>query len=183
MYLLDFKGARLFNEETLEFTYVSPRIVKLEHSLISLSKWEGRHHKAFLKENAKHTMEEQLDYIYCMCIDKDVDPMIFASLSETEIKKIQDYISDPMTAVKFRDEKSGGSKAGRDVVTADLIYYWMVSLQIPFECEKWHLNRLLALIRVCNIKNAPEKKMSKNEIYARNRALNKSRRAKSGSRG
>lgn len=182
MYILDFKGAQLFDEKTLEFTNLPPRIVKLEHSLISLSKWECRHHKAFLKENAQHTMEEQLDYIYCMCLDEDVDPMIFTALDNNELRKIQDYISDPMTAVKFRKEESG-PRAGRDVTTSDLIYYWMISLQIPFECEKWHLNRLLALIRVCNIKNTPEKKMSNRDIYARNRALNKARRSKSGSKG
>lgn len=186
MYILEFPGGQLFGEsfDTVEVITLPPQTISMEHSLISLAKWEGRHHKAFLKEGAQHTQGEQLDYFYCMCITKDVNPLVFAALGEGEIRKLNDYISDPMTAVKFRTmpEQHGG-KGTRDVVTADLIYYWMVSLQIPFECEKWHLNRLLALIRVCNLKNSPPKSMSKRDIYRNNNALNKARRAKTGSRG
>lgn len=186
MYTLEFPGGELFSESFDEVSIIRlpPQTIIMEHSLISLAKWEGRHHKAFLKEGAKHTQEEQLDYFYCMCITKDVNPLVFVCVGEKEIQKLNDYISDPMTAVKFRATPDEGRGRGvRDVVTADLIYYWMVSLQIPFECEKWHLNRLLALIRVCNMKNAPPKNMSKRDIFRNNNALNKARRSRTGSKG
>lgn len=187
MYTLYFQGGEFFSESFSEIQVIKlpPKTIIMEHSLISLSKWEGRHHKAFLKEGAKHTREEQLDYFYCMCITKDVNPLVFAALSSSEVDSLNSYISDPMTAVKFKTfpGQEGKGKGSQDVITADLIYYWMVSLQIPFECEKWHLNRLLALIRVCNMKNAPPKQMSKKDILRNNQALNKARRARSGSKG
>lgn len=184
MYTFEFPGGELFSEsfDEVSFVRLPPQTITMEHSLISLAKWEGRHHKAFLKEGANLTTEEQLDYFYCMCITKDVNPLVFACAGDKEIRKLNDYISDPMTAVKFRSTPENG-RGTRDVVTADLIYYWMVSLNIPFECEKWHLNRLLALIRVCNMKNAPPKNMSKREILRNNHALNQARRARTGSKG
>ena len=169
-----------WDEGKQEFIQVKGHTLQLEHSLISLSKWESKWCKAFLSNKDK-TYEETMDYIKCMTITPNVDPDIYNYLTSDNINQINEYIGAPMTAAYFSEDKS--RKAGREVVTAELIYYWMISLNIPFECQKWHLNRLLALIRVCNIKNQPPKKMSKREIMSRNAALNAARRSQMGTTG
>ena len=156
-----------------EFIYTKEKLLQLEHSLISISKWEARWGKAFLGKREK-TTEESIDYIRCMTITKNVDPNVYESLTDSAIQTINKYISDPMTATFFRKDPS--EKVSRDVVTSELIYYWMISLNIPFECQKCHLNRLLSLIRVCSIKSSPPKKMSQKEIMAQNEALNEARK-------
>ena len=169
-----------WDEGKQEFIQVKGHTLQLEHSLISLSKWESKWCKAFLSNKDK-TYEETMDYIKCMTIMPNVDPDVYNYLTSDNINQINEYIGAPMTATYFSEDKS--RKAGHDVVTAELIYYWMISLNIPFECQKWHLNRLLALIRVCNIKNQPPKKMSKREIMSRNAALNAARRSQMGTTG
>lgn len=169
-----------WDEEKQEFIDPITSTLMLEHSLVSLSKWESKWHKPFLSKEQK-TEEEILDYIKCMTITEDVDPNIYRYLTVNDFKKVNDYIENPMTATTFPDEKT--SKNNREIVTSELIYYWMIALTIPFECEDWHLNRLLTLIRVCNIKNAPPKKMSKGEIMRRNTALNEARRKQLNTRG
>lgn len=157
------------------FTYPEkPITLQLEHSLVSLSKWEAKWKKPFLSNAKDRTMEESLDYIRCMTITPNVDPALYYHIPEDIFNKIKEYIEDPMTATTFSDNRP--QKANREIITSELIYYWMASLQIPFECEKWHLNRLMTLIKVCSIKNEPQKKMSTNEIRARNKALNDARR-------
>lgn len=153
----------------------------LEHSLISISKWESKWNKPFLGK-ANKTVEQCIDYVRCMTLNKGVDPAVYYGLTNDMFDKINRYIDLPMTATWFSD-KEENKKISREVITAEIIYYWMISLNIPVEFDKWHLNRLLTLVRVCNIKNAPPKKRSKSEIYERNRALNASRRAKYNSRG
>ena len=156
-------------------------VIQIEHSLISVSKWEAKWCKPFLSSNKSE--EELMDYIRCMTLTQNVNPEIYYKIPRQVINEIVAYIEAPMTATTF-SQKEGESKGGKNqIVTNELIYYWMVALQIPFECEKWHLNRLLTLIRVCNIKNQPPKKMGKNEILSRNRALNAARRKKMGSKG
>lgn len=146
--------------------------LQLEHSLVSLSKWESKHHKFFLNKNGK-TTEEMLDYIRCMTLTQNVDPEAYNYLTQENIDDIQAYIDDPMTATTFSET---GSKANSgEQISSELIYYWMIALNIPPEYQKWHLNRLLTLIKVCNIKNSPPKKMSQRELLRRNRALNESR--------
>ena len=161
------------------FTIRKKEVLCLEHSLVSLSKWESKWKKPFLTETEK-TPEETMDYIRCMTINS-VDPSVYRRLTRSAIEKINEYIADPMTATTIREDPN--QKKSREVVTAELIYYWMIALQIPFECQKWHLNRLIMLIRVCNIKNAPPKKMSKADIYRQNSALNAARRKAHGTRG
>lgn len=174
-------GGRFFNNKTQEFLYTNPVDLQLEHSLISLSKWESKWEKPFL-DNKNKTPEEMLDYIRCMTLNKNVDPKIYETLDKDALLKIQKYIEAPMTATWFsKDTKKG--RPNREVITAEIIYYWMIAQNIPYVYEKWHLNRLLTLIRVCSIKNAPPKKMNKQEIMRQNKQLNAARRKSRHTRG
>ena len=172
----------MFNEETQEFFTLKEQPLQLEHSLVSLSKWESKWHKPFLSKENK-TLEETIDYIRCMTITQNVSPDVYNRLisSPDIIKKINDYIDAPMTATTFNEDIQKGR--GKETVTSELIYYWMIALNIPMECQKWHLNRLLTLVRVCNVKNSPPKKMSRGDITRRNAALNASRRKQFNSKG
>ena len=162
-----------WDEVKEEFVPTEVKTLSLEHSLVSLSKWESKWNKPFLGKDEK-TFEETLDYIKCMTLTKNVDPSVYEHLTSENIKQINEYIGAKMTATTFSQEPGG--KKNSEIITSELIYYWMIALQIPFECQKWHLNRLLTLIRVCNIKNQPPKKMSRREIMSRNAALNAARR-------
>ena len=174
-------ASEMFNEETQEFITTKPQTLKLEHSLLSLSKWESKWKKPFLANNDK-TPEEMLDYIRCMTINSGVDPVLYLNLDVDSIKRINSYIDDTMTATTFHDNKRGGPN--REQITSELIYYWMINFGIPFECEKWHLNRLLTLIQVCSVKaNATGKSMKPKDILRQNSELNALRRAKLGSKG
>ena len=147
----------------------------LEHSLVSLSKWESKWHKPFISKNEK-TDEELLDYVKCMTRTPNVNPDIYTRLTRDNFDKIEKYIDDSMTATTFSSEQNG--KHNREVITAEIIYYWMVSLNIPFECQYWHLNRLITLIRVCNIKNQPPKKRNSQDTASRYAKLNAARKQK-----
>lgn len=173
-------ASEFWDEQKQEFVYLKEKTLQLEHSLVSLSKWESKWCKPFLSQK-EMTFEETLDYIKCMTITQNVRPEIYDRLTAKHIKEISEYINAPMTATTFTEDKTG--KANREVVTAEIIYHWMIALQIPSEYQKWHLNRLLTLIRVCNLKNSPPKKMSKNEIMNRNAALNAARRKRLNSKG
>lgn len=180
MLTINIEQVELFNDRTNEFTYLKPIVLKLEHSLISISKWESKWHKPF--STSKKTPSEMRDYIKCMTINGDIDPAYYEVLSAEDISSIERYINDEMTAATFSNRNGKGTKTQK-IVTSEEIYYWMIALNIPFECEKWHLNRLLTLIKICNIKNSPKKKMSKKDIYARNKAINKANRNKYNSKG
>lgn len=168
----------LYDEIQNEFHIVKAQSLQLEHSLVSLSKWESKWHKPFLSKDDK-TAEETIDYIRCMTINNNVDPMVYKCITPRIIGTINSYIGDSMTATTIKETQ----KTSREIVTAEIIYYWMVALNIPFECQKWHLNRLLTLINVCSIKNAPPKKMSKRDIMSRNASLNAARRKALHSKG
>ena len=167
-------------EVNQEFITSNRQILRLEHSLVSLSKWESKWKKPFLS-NKEKTYEETIDYIKCMTLTQNVNDTVYNLLDKDNIEKINKYIGDPMTATTFKEDPN--KKGGREIITSELIYYWMISLNIPFECQKWHLNRLLTLIKVCGIKNQPPKKMSKKDVMSRNAALNAARRKQMNSRG
>lgn len=171
----------LWDEKKQEFVYAKEQTLQLEHSLISLSKWESRWHKAFIK--SEKTDEEILDYIRCMTITQNVKEETYARLTADHLKQIYEYLDDPMTATVFFDDEESTS-TNKDTITSELIYYWMFTQNIPMACEKWHINKLIALIRVCSIKNAPPKKrMSEAEIKRRNHALNEARKKQHNTKG
>ena len=168
----------IFNEVTNEFVSFEGKTLRLEHSLLSLSKWESKWNKAFLGKEEK-TPEETMDYIRCMTITQNVEPDVYKYLTKDNIKAVIDYIDAPMTATTFGDNKnldSGAKGRYKEIVTAELIYYWMIAFNIPFECEKWHLNRLLTLVKVCNVKNTPPKKRKKSDLIRDRYSLNELRR-------
>lgn len=173
-------GEEQWDEINQMFIYPKEQTLQLEHSLVSLSKWESKWCKPFLTKQEK-TLEETLDYVQCMTLTQNVNPEVYNYLTTSYIDQINRYIDAPMTATHFTEEKA--VKASREQVTAEIIYYWMIALNIPFECQKWHLNRLLTLIKVCNIKNSPPKKRSRREIMKRNAALNAARRKQLNSKG
>lgn len=167
------------------FVNIKGTTIKIEHSLVAISKWEAKWHVPFLDDKTEKTNEMMIDYIRCMTITQNVDPEIYNYIPDDVMKEINDYIDDSMTATWFNDEHSNKGR-GREVVTSELVYYWMITQQIPPEYDKWHFNRLMTLIRVCSEKNAQAqggKKMSKRGIYNQNKALNAARRKASGSKG
>lgn len=168
-----------WDEAKEEFVEATTQTLQLEHSLISLSKWESKWCKPFLS-NDKKTTEEVVDYIKFMTLNS-VDPEIYNRLSAENFEQIDKYINAPMTATTFSENSQG--KTNREIITSELIYYWMVALNIPFECQKWHLNRLLTLVRVCNIKNQPPKKKNRRETASNYAALNAARRKQMNSKG
>lgn len=178
MLIIEVVMAELFNEETQQFEYtVFP--LELEHSLVSLSKWEAIYERSFLKEIPR-TPEEFMDYIKAMTLTQNVPENVYENLSRVNIEAINKHMAAKMTATWFND---AAEEKSREIITAEIIYYWMVTMQIPFECQYWHLNRLLTLIRVVNKKNAPKKQMSAKELHARNRELNAQRKAELGTTG
>jgi hypothetical protein len=170
----------MFDEQSGEFATHGDVTLELEHSLVSLSKWESEWEKPFLGTKAK-TPEEIFSYIKCMILTPNPPGEILHKLSKDNLELINAYIDAKMTATWFSE--SPGTPKTREIITSELIYYWMTLFNIPFECENWHLNRLFTLIRICNIKQAKPKKMSRSEIAARNRELNHQRKAQLGTKG
>ena len=166
-----------WDEEKQEFVMPKVQTLRLEHSLVSLSKWEEKWCKPFISDTDK-TTEETLDYIKCMTVTSNVDPEVYRHITNDMVKEVTEYINAPMTATTFAKEENKKTING-EKITSEIIYYWMIALNIPFECRKWHLNKLITLIRVCSKKNEPPKKMT----TAERRALNASRRKKHNTKG
>ena len=171
-----------WDEERQEFVSLDREChLQLEHSLVSLSKWEAKWQKPFLTKQEKG-FEETIDYIRCMTLTQNVDPAVYDYLTNENINQINNYIAAPMTATFFSKQQQHRA-SGNEQITSELVYYWMVALTIPFECQKWHLNRLLTLIKVCNIKNTPPKKHKQRDLMSRNASLNAARRKELNTRG
>lgn len=179
MLTITIPGIESYDEAKSEFQTHGEVTLRLEHSLVSLSKWESKYKKPFLTENEK-TDEEMLGYIEAMVVDDDFPPGVFARLSEENMMAVNDYLNDSMTATWFATESSGRST---EQITSELIYYWLSSFNIPFECQHWHLNRLFTLIRVHTVKNSKPKKQTRAEMAAQRRKLNAERRAQLKSNG
>jgi hypothetical protein len=181
MLQLSIQRGELFDEENLKVITVRPHTLQLEHSLVSISKWEAKWKKPFLLKETK-TVEETIDYIKFMTISQNVDPNLYNLITPEQVSQVVSYIEDPMTATTINSRNQRGNSG--KVITSEEIYYFMTVYDIPFDpCQKWHLNRLLMLIRVCDEKNAPQKKMSRSQAAAKYKNLNAARRAKSHSRG
>lgn len=168
-----------FNEKTNEIISYPSCTLRLEHSLLSISLWESIWHIPFF--DSEKTTEQTISYIKCMTLNKNVEDNVYERLTMDNVKAINEYIENPMTATVIANSKN--SKRITEKVTSELIYYWMTVYNIPVEFEKWHINRLIMLLRVCSEKQTPPKKMSKREIMEQNRALNAARRAKMHSKG
>ena len=172
-------AGELWDEKNEVFISSKEQTLQLEHSLVSLSKWESKWHKPFLSTEEK-TVEETIDYIRCMTITQNVNPEVYNFLTAENVEQINKYIEDPMTATTFSD---GNQKPSREIITSEIIYHWMVSFNIPFECQKWHLNKLLAFIKVCCNKNLPSRKMSQAEVMKQYSELNEIRKKRLNTRG
>lgn len=168
-------AAELFDESTNEYIYTRETTIKIEHSLVSVSKWEAKWEIPFL--STKMTREQSIDYIRCMTITQNVDPNIYKAIPTSLLNEVNKYIDSKQTATWFNDKKNGPHR--QRTVTSELIYYWMIACGIPFECEKWHLNRLVTLIRVCQEESKPSKQMTLEE----RKALNNARRQKYRTKG
>ena len=173
-------SGEFFDERNQMFVNTKEQTLQLEHSLVSLSKWESKWNKSFLSTPEK-SFEESIDYIRCMTITQNVDPLVYSNITPDIIKQVTEYIDRPMTATTFRNDNNRGRSS--EIITSEIIYQWMISYGIPFECQRWHLNRLLTLIRVCSIKSQPPKKMGRNELANRNRSLNAARRSRLNTKG
>lgn len=165
-----------------EFYYIRPQTLKLEHSLVSMSKWEAEHEKPFLAHN-EMSASDMVDYIRCMTITQNVDSLIYAGLNDEIINLVAEYINKSMTATWFGSDGQKPPSKNSEIVTSEVIYYWMTIFNIPMECQKWHLNRLLTLIKVCDEKSKPVKKMSRKEQRERYRAINEARKKQLQTRG
>lgn len=178
--ILTIPEREFYDERSGRFISTKKTTLQLEHSLLSITKWESKWHKPYLSK-AEKTEEEATDYIRCMCLNKDVDPNVFRAITAKQAKQIADYINDPMTATTIKRAEKRPSK---EIITNELVYFWMTSFSIPFDpCEKWHFNRLMTLIEVASIKNQPSKKMPKGQMMRERAALNAQRRAKHNTRG
>lgn len=173
-------ATNVYDEEAGMFRSQGGVELQLEHSLVSLSKWESMHEQPFLGPSSK-TPEEVFSYIECMLLDEIPRGQNLQELSKENLEQINAYIDRKMSATWFSEQP--GAPQTREIITSELIYYWMTVFNIPFECERWHLNRLFTLIRICNIKQAKPKKMSRAEIASRNRELNKQRQQQLGTKG
>lgn len=174
MLIIKIPGTEFWNEQTGEFHTTKDQVLKMEHSLLSVYKWEAKYHKSFLSTRNK-TNDEIEYYFQCMTKNQDVDPMAFKCLTPEQIVKIKEYIEDPMTATTINRRSTGNNS--RQIITAEIIYYWMVSFGIPLEFEKRHLNHLLRLIDVCDIKNSPSKKQKRSDTARQYRQMNAARKA------
>jgi hypothetical protein len=188
MLTLEIPGEEKFDEKNETFYTVGSGTIRLEHSLVSLSKWEEKWHVPFFSKDNDKTIEQTIDYIRCMTITQNVPDDFYRSLTNENIKAVQNYIDDPHTATWFSDTKRPAKQTtiNKEQITAELIYYWMIALNIPFECQKWHLNKLLTLIRVCSVKNSANDKSNKmtgKELARHNSDLNAQRRAMYHSKG
>jgi hypothetical protein len=173
-------GDEFFDNDKEEFLTQGDTVLHLEHSLVSLSKWETIFEKPFLGKEEK-TTEEMVAYVHCMNVGDEIPPAVFSRITKENVSDINAYINAKKSATWFSELPT--APRASEIITSELIYYWLVTFNIPFEVETWHLNRLFNLIKICNIKSAKPKKMSRSELAARNKKLNEQRKAQYNTRG
>lgn len=178
MFTLTLKGKEFWDETKEEFVVTNDYEITIEHSLVSLSKWESFYKKPFL--TTEKTVPETIDYIRFMTLSEGIPEEAYNYITADEIRAVNDYINDSQTATWF---SKSDDAPNREIITAEVLYYDMIALQIPMECQYWHLQRLLTLIRVCSEKNKPKKNLPRSKLIERNRALNEARRKKYNTRG
>lgn len=168
---------QLFDEETERFVNEPEVKLQLEHSLVSLSKWEAKFEKPFLSADEK-SPEEIIGYIEAMTLTPNIPPEVFQRITPTLVNQVFNYIDAKMSATWFTERKR--ATASREIITTEIIYYWLIQFNIPFEAQHWHFNRLMTLIKVCNQKNAPDKqpKMNQRDLAAERRKINEQRKQK-----
>lgn len=175
-------GQELYDDATGNFIYIKPVTLQLEHSLISVRKWESKWKKSFISKKEPLNPKEFIDYVRCMTINQNVDPNTYLALTPAQLKEISEYMTDEHTATTITDRRPRVQNR-REIITCEQIYAQMVECGIDFACEKWHLNQLLTLIRICYMKHIPQQKMGLDSIYAQNKSLNDARRRRLHSRG
>ena len=184
MITIHIHAKEIWDDHNKEFVQVNEQTVNMEHSLISITKWESKYHKTFMDDTVKKTNEELIDYFRCMCITPLKDPRDILGLTSADMDRIVKYMANPMIPFKFKEDPHlNGKHRGGDPMCGIMIYYYMVAAQIPFECQKWHINQLMALIRIYGMKNNPGKPLKGSALANRNTSLNAARRAKLGSKG
>lgn len=184
--ILKINGQKVYDENTNTFYEIKPCVLHLEHSLYAISKWEEKHKRRFLDPNDKKDRDDVMDYIKCMCTDpeENIDPLVWHAISRKDIKLIEAEISEQRTATTINVPKNTSKSHSKEVITSELLYFYMAELNIPFECDKWHLSRLLMLIEVAALKRNPDgKKMPKSANISQRKALNASRKKRLGTRG
>ena len=180
MLLIHLDDKECFDEEKNQFYYIKGGLFTLEHSLLSVSEWEKKYHKSFT--DSEKTAEETIDYIKMMVVEGDPDALI-EGLTQKKVDEIQAYISDPMTATVISEEEENeiaNKNKSHKFTTSEEIYSWMCAQNIPFECEKWHLNRLIILIKLCAINNKPKdnkkKRMTSSDLALRRAKMEAARK-------
>lgn len=182
MLIVNIPGQELWDENNQRFIKVDDTTLEMENSLYAIANWESKWGKSFFQNDEK-TEAETIDYIKQMTINK-VDDMVYKCIDRQTFCKIKDYINLPMTATKINSKRNqNGNVQSSSYITAEIIYYMMLTLGIPPEYDRWHINRLITLIRVCQIKSQPPQKMSQQEAIAYQARLNAERRAKLKSKG
>ena len=179
--VLEIPPRELFDEAESRFFETPKTVLTLKHSLLSVADWEAKWHKPYLfqtiltEEANRKTIEQERDYVRCMTLNRaPVDPLVYRALTAEEMKKINDYIGDPMSATTISNMSPSSN---RDIVTNELIYYWMSALQIPFRpCETWHLNHLIKLIETASAKQEKPKNMPRADAIKRRASINSARR-------
>lgn len=178
------KAGELWDELNEEFISIpADKTIVIEHSLLSISKWESKWHKIYLDDKLKMSHEETLDYIRCMTLTQNVDPNYYRLVDNSTLSEIQEYMNNPYSATFFNEIPNGHSTKRSEKISSEVLYYYMFKLGIPKDCEKWHINRLQNLIRIFSIKDAPDQKMNKRQTSDYYRKLNAQRRAQFKTKG
>lgn len=180
MITIDLGTLEYYDSEKNEFVYEEGGKVRFEYSLKMLYEWEGKWKKAFLKGNKNLTTEEAVDFYIMMALD----PIDKKFMTGEAMETLSKYVNDPQTATTFADGQNGNTSPSKGkIFTSEELYAMMITSNVPLDFENRNLNRLITILRVISVQNTPPKKMSKNDIYRQNAALNAERKARLNTKG